>query len=237
MDSFYPKPIGIKIVSDILQSEAVTESTRELDAAELDKKPAARVAPSGVNVVDSDPTEIASSEFTRKRPSSLDFGSGDQTDSKLATGRSLKRPRANSVDRQSAVPVCLMATDRPTNTSSEVLTHLESHGWKVVVVHDGADALRLLQMRNWDAVLVDDDLPGLSGTLCMSKFREWEDENRVNRQKNTFLVSDLDIPSPLDRSAVVQAPSGFDHVLPKPVAWADLRMLLHRSEVSIVVKK
>jgi DNA-binding response OmpR family regulator len=130
---------------------------------------------------------------------------------------------------------CLIATDRPTRTSSEVLTNLEARDWRVVIVNDGANALRLLQMRNWDAVLIDGDLP--DGTAFMRDFREWEHDSRVNRQKNTVYVSVAEIPSPTDETSIVQAPSGFDYVLHKPVVWKDLEHLLDRDcSMGIVFK-
>jgi CheY-like chemotaxis protein len=110
------------------------------------------------------------------------------------------------------------------------LTKLESNGWKVIVVHDGNDALRLLQMRNWDAVLIDDDLPVIAGTPCVTKFREWEQSNRVNRQQNVCLVCDGDIPSPGDKASVIQPPAGIDGVLRKPVQWKDLNYFIKRAK-------
>jgi CheY-like chemotaxis protein len=133
------------------------------------------------------------------------------------------------------VLACLIATDRPTRTSNQVLMKLEAQGWKVVIVNDGANALRMLQTRNWDAVLMDSDLP--DGLSSMEEFRTWEHDNRVNRQKNTFYVSVADIPSPADATSIVQAPSGFDYVLHKPVVWKDLKYLLDRdSTMGIVLK-
>jgi CheY-like chemotaxis protein/signal transduction histidine kinase len=133
------------------------------------------------------------------------------------------------------VLACLIATDRPTRTSNQVLMKLEAQGWKVVIVNDGANAIRMLQTRNWDAVLMDSDLP--EGLSSMEEFRTWEHDNRVNRQKNTFYVSVADIPSPADATSIVQAPSGFDYVLHKPVVWNDLKYLLDRdSTMGIVLK-
>ena len=130
---------------------------------------------------------------------------------------------------KAVTPVCLMATDKPSRRSNQVLLSLERDGWKVVVVNDGNEALRLLKMRNWDAVLIEDELPLMVGAACMENFREWEEENRVNRQRNTFLVCSETVPAPTDASAIVQPPTGFDYVLNRPLVWADLDYLLkHR---------
>ena len=126
----------------------------------------------------------------------------------------------------SAELVCLIATDSPTIQPNQLPPELQSLGWKVVVVNDGTDCMRLLQMRNWDVVLIDDDLPKLPGVSCIASFREWEGKNRVNLQKNVFLVCEGEIPSPLDKRSMVQPPEGCNGVLGRPVPWTDLQQLL-----------
>merc|ERR1712238_553828 len=79
-------------------------------------------------------------------------------------------------------------------------------------------ALRLLQMRNWDAVLIDDELPGLTSCKVIENFREWESKNRVNQQKNVYQVNSSFIPSNLEASSSVQLPSGFDGAIGKPLS-------------------
>ena len=64
----------------------------------------------------------------------------------------------------------------------------------------------------------------------MDNFREWEEENRVNRQRRTFLLCGETVPSPTDKSAIVQAPTGFDYVLNRPLIWPDLDYLLKLAE-------
>jgi len=86
-------------------------------------------------------------------------------------------------------------------------------GWKIVSALDSDSALCLLKMRNWDAVLVDDDL-GCS--RCISIFREWEKKHRVNRQKNIVLLS-ANYVSPEAKGTFFQVPTGFDGALGKPI--------------------
>jgi len=163
-------------------------------------------------------------------------------------GRAAKRIRlASDADQTKSLnkptnPVCLMATDKPSRRSNQVLLKLEHDGWKVVVVNDGNEAFRLLKMRNWDAVLIDDDLPLMDGATCIESFRDWEEENRVNKQRNTFMVCSETVPSPTDTSVIVQQPTGFDSVLNRPLVWAELDYLLkhHRREgraYEIVVRR
>jgi CheY-like chemotaxis protein len=219
MDNFLPKPISIKTLTDISDSDAARSRCNQLNElfhpVELKKSEKHHA---------SEPLQEASkhkSNGLRRKESDNDSRSSDDD----VNGLSVKRPRRGSSSKVTE-PICLMATDRPSTSSSDVLARLDSAGWKVVVVHDGFDSLRLLKMRNWDLVLVDDELTGLDGTECVTMFRKWESENRVNRQKNIFLVSEIDIPSPFDRTAIVQAPSCFDSVIRKPIIWTDLDHLL-----------
>lgn len=104
----------------------------------------------------------------------------------------------------------------------------EKIGWKVVSVMDPDSALGLLKMRNWDAVLVDDEL-GCS--RCISIFREWEKNHRVNRQKNVVLLSANYLPA-VKMGASFQAPTGFDGVLGKPIELEALESFLREARTS-----
>ena len=147
--------------------------------------------------------------------------------------RTLKRQRLDvSVDDMPrstpSLQVCLIAEENDT-ISSLAQKAIEEKGWKAIVVHDGEAALRLLQMRNWDAVLLDDELPGLTSSRCISNFREWEKNNRVNRQKNVVQISSSFIPSHLETSSSMQLPSGFDGAIGKPLTLVALQTFLSQS--------
>lgn len=117
----------------------------------------------------------------------------------------------------SELRVCLVA-EEGTGIAKLVEEAAERKGWKAIIVNDGEAALRLLQIRNWDAVLLDDELPGLTSSRCVARFREWEKKNRVNRQKNVTQMSSSFIPSHLETSSSIQLPSGFDGALGKPLS-------------------
>ena len=121
---------------------------------------------------------------------------------------------------------CLLATDLSPALLNTLQQELQFHGWDVVVVKDGADCFMALQMRNWDVVLIDDDLPQIPGVSCIMAFREWEEKNRVNRQKNVFLMCEGDIPSPDDKHAMVHLPEGCNGVIGRPVSWTILQSLM-----------
>jgi CheY-like chemotaxis protein/signal transduction histidine kinase len=124
--------------------------------------------------------------------------------------------------------VCLIV-EEGSAISSVAEKVVEENGWKSIVVHNGESALRLLQMRNWDAVLIDDELPGLTSCMVMEHFREWENKNRVNRQKNVFQVNSSFIPSHLETSSSVQLPPGFDGAFGKPLSTKTLKQFLDQS--------
>jgi len=133
-----------------------------------------------------------------------------------------KRQRAATENRQApqneqGMKVCLIVEEG--NSVSDIAEKVaEENGWKAVVVHNGEASLRLLQMRNWDAVLLDDDLSGLTSCKVIENFRKWENKNRVNKQKNVYQVNSSFIPSNLEASSSVQVPSGFDGALGKPLS-------------------
>jgi CheY-like chemotaxis protein/signal transduction histidine kinase len=230
MDDFRPKPISIKTLTELQNSDEVTHRAKLLDQIEVgvissDENPhgCARVV---------DDSDLVFPESQKRRDDFAEDGSSG------ASKRS-KRGSSTQDKHDEHIPVALIAMDTPTLKSNQFLKVLESNGWKVVVVHDGKDALRLLQMRNWDVVLLDDDIPSLPSIRCMAEFREWEAKNRVNEQRNVFLVCDGDIPDPGDSSSVVQPPCGFNGVLRKPVVWNELNYLIQKrgSNLNILVRK
>lgn len=231
MDDFKPKPVSIKDLGVIQASEPVVERTRKLDQLEASirssENPNDRSDALTTVSMDQDLSE------GRKRPEA-EMVRSDR--SSPIGGRVAKRVRTSSdeVDQTQSLevssnPVCLMATDKPSRRTNEVLLMMERDGWKVVVVNDGREAVRLLKMRNWDAVLIEDELPLMNGASCVESFRRWEEENRVNRQLNTFLVCSENVPSPSDATAVVLPPTGFDGILNRPLVWRDLDYLLKKN--------
>lgn len=210
MDSFKPKPISIKTLTEPQESEIFIARSKQLD--DLDER---NNSACNANSGHKRSIEEASDKKISETPN-LWKSSNDNLQQKLK--------------RLKAAPACLLASDTPSLQSSQVLTYLEGSGWRVVVVHEGKEVLSLLKTRNWDAVLIDDDIAKENGECFISAFRKWEETNRVNRQKNIFLVCDGDIPSPSDKSSIIQAPYGCNGVLRKPVPLKDLRYLLEKNE-------
>lgn len=108
---------------------------------------------------------------------------------------------------------------------------VESRGWRASVVDNGEAALRLLKMRNWDAVFLDDQMPMLSGTSCMSCFRQWETQNRVVKQNHIYLVSGNYVSDQENSQGKTIFPAGFDGSLGKPINLKHLTNILEKASV------
>ena len=126
---------------------------------------------------------------------------------------------------------CLMATSTSSNNESVACAEkMRSSGWEVTIVHSGTSALEQLKTRNWGAVILDDDLPNLSGNQCVEAFRAWERQNRVNRQDNMFIVcTDVYLANP---EACMLPPAGFDGAVGKQVSWERLQTLMAKQDAS-----
>ena len=68
---------------------------------------------------------------------------------------------------------CLIVLSKPDNSEHSLKRLAELNGWKSAVVFTGDDALRLLKIRNWGVVIIDNDLPSYSGVNCIARFRDW----------------------------------------------------------------
>lgn len=141
-----------------------------------------------------------------------------------------KNDEGSEDEYEKPVHVCLIAADTASALSNLADKISQQKSWKAVAVGDGEAALRLLQMRNWDAVLLDDELTGLTSNQCISRFREWEMNNRVNRQKNILQISSSFIPTKMETSSSVQLPAGFDGALGKPISFKILQDFLDKAQ-------
>jgi CheY-like chemotaxis protein len=257
MDDFLPKPIGVPTLKELVESSKVRDMSNVLDSIEA-AHDALQTPALDSDVVENDSGGVSSplhtgstGEFARRVSSSLEHVSTvNHSDIALTdppARQPLKRPRSDA-DNSMSEPHCLIATHQPEPWIAAVTASIESQGWKTTVVHAPASALRMLQSRNWDLVLICEEPFRTGGgsevpeESPVSQFRSWERHNRINLQKNVCWLTDLDLPSRRDpASCMVLAPRGYDHVLRKPVLWDDLRLLLgtHRTDstMSIVVNK
>mmetsp|Transcript_47018 Transcript_47018/g.98604 ORF Transcript_47018/g.98604 Transcript_47018/m.98604 type:complete len:1018 (-) Transcript_47018:48-3101(-) len=114
-------------------------------------------------------------------------------------------------------PSCLIVAREMDSTMHTLQRIVEKNGWRAVVKQgSGDDAFRLLKLRKWDTVFIDSNLPIMSGTNCLARFREWEKRSSTMQQKNIFIISDVYSHDTL--------PSEFDGVLRMPL---DPSQVLH----------
>jgi len=91
-------------------------------------------------------------------------------------------------------------------------------GWQTVSAQDGACALQLLASEVYDLVLLDVQLPLLSGNDVVQKFREWETAHRPGCRTAVVMMSG-------DETAVEVDSAMFEHFIPKPVATTTVTQL------------
>jgi CheY-like chemotaxis protein/GAF domain-containing protein len=119
--------------------------------------------------------------------------------------------------------VCLLCTDESSMAQLDGI--ITCKGWKIVAASSDADALSLLKSRNWEAVVLDGQLFGAS---CVREFRIWEQQNRIYRQRNLYLMA-TGFDSFLQTSnsvAMITLPPGFDGAVGKPVKAEEIEALL-----------
>ena len=125
-----------------------------------------------------------------------------------------------SIAEHTAGPACLIGEDLK-STYKVLVKYIEQRGWRPFIVKRGEEALKLLKLRNWEAVFLDDQMPYMSSSDCILQFRSWEAENRIARQNNVYLVSANYVPK--EHSMF---PDGFDGGLSKPFCLAHVSKIL-----------
>jgi CheY-like chemotaxis protein len=204
MDDYKPKPVTYKQLAELEKSKEV-----QIVGERLDEIAAERVMMSEGN------------------------GKGGHTQGESTESTSESTVDQNDVSSSnSAIHFCLIAAEEETSDTLVAEKAAEKKGWKTVVVHNGEDALRLLKMRNWDAVLFDENLPMLGSSQCIVRFREWEENNRVTRQRNVVLVSPSCVSFACGSKSMVQLPFGFNRSLGKPVRVKDLEDIFGQAQRS-----
>lgn len=97
---------------------------------------------------------------------------------------------------------------------------LERQGYTVQAVSNGAEAVRRFRPGAFDAVLLDQQMPGMTGDEAARAIRE----SIPKGEGVPILIASTGNSSPADEAALKEA--GFDHVLPKPFQIEDLNAIL-----------
>lgn len=202
MDDFRPKPVTYKQLAELSKSEALKVYSDKLD-------------------------EIGATGTMMVNASSPADGKADSQGVSDSAEKSQDRQSGNS-----ATHFCLIAVDERTSQREAMERAAREKGWKSVIVGNGEDALKFMKLRNWDAILLDEDLPVLPSTQCVSRFREWEDRNRVNRQRNIVLLSASCVSMVVGPKSMVQLPFGFDCALGKPIRSNEFEYIMTQAERS-----
>lgn len=112
-----------------------------------------------------------------------------------------------------AAPLVLVVDDNPTNLRL-LGGILETQGYRLIEATDGAHALELLERETPDLVLLDVQMPDISGT-------EVARQVRTNpRTAHLKLVAITALAMPGDRETILQA--GFNDYIAKPYRIADV---------------
>lgn len=97
---------------------------------------------------------------------------------------------------------------------------LERSGHNVTAVSNGKDALDTARRDSFDVILLDEEMPGLTGVQVVEAMRE----NPASQTRGPILIALTGNCSPQDRDRLLAA--GFDSVLGKPFRLETLTALL-----------
>jgi len=164
----------------------------------------------------------------RNKPLKLqDLQNIANSDDVLAVGQLLdgmERNRRNTHHKSSKTQeACLIATDE--STEEDVAQIVQESGWLAVKASSKGDFLDKLRSRNWDAILLDGDLPAFSTSI--HEFREWESHNRVRRQSNLFMLSSGFTKAGAPSLSKIELPSGIDGVIGRPTSPLEVKNMLN----------
>jgi CheY-like chemotaxis protein/GAF domain-containing protein len=203
MDDFRPKPVTYKQLAELSEGDALKVYSDQLD----------EIGATGTMMVNA--AAPAKGEAETKGGHSNSNVSEKSQDHKYSN---------------SSPHFCLIAVEKRTLEVEAVERAAQDKGWKSVTVNNGEDALKLMKLRNWDAILLDEDLPIVASTQCVSRFREWEERNRVNRQRNIVLLSASCVSMVVGLKSMVQLPFGFDCALGKPIHTNEFEFIMTQAE-------
>ena len=99
--------------------------------------------------------------------------------------------------------------------------YLTFKGYRVVLASDGQEAIRQAQAHHPDLILLDERMPGMTGTQALLKLRSESAFSKI--PIIAFTAHALDS----ERQAALEA--GFDAVIPKPCLPEDLARIVEQT--------
>ena len=132
-------------------------------------------------------------------------------------GTTIEKPaltaEPESVEAQSSLRI-LLVEDNVVNQEI-AMAFLKKEGYRVQIATNGKEALDLLKSESFDAVLMDVQMPVMSGIEATRYFRKWEvQENRTH----TPIIGMTASAMKTDVDAFFEA--GMDEHISKPVDWS-----------------
>jgi signal transduction histidine kinase/HPt (histidine-containing phosphotransfer) domain-containing protein/ActR/RegA family two-component response regulator len=146
-----------------------------------------------------------------------------------ATGRADASPSTNSEvvsPKRTLAPLpplrILLAEDQE-DIRTLTAYQLKRSGHKVVTAKDGKQALRIFRSGQFDVILLDQEMPGMTGDEVARAIRKAEQGKKMR----SFLVASTGNTTSEDARHLKSA--GFDEVLGKPFRLDDLNLILSAS--------
>jgi signal transduction histidine kinase/CheY-like chemotaxis protein len=120
-------------------------------------------------------------------------------------------------------PLRILLADDQEDIRTLTSYQLKRSGHKVVSAKDGKQALRAFRSTSFDVILLDQEMPGMTGDEVARVIRKAEQ----GKKKRVFLVASTGNTTSDDARHLKQA--GFDDVLGKPFRLEDLNLILSSS--------
>lgn len=120
-------------------------------------------------------------------------------------------------------PLRILFADDQQDIRTLTTYQLERHGHKVVAVKNGKEALKSFKLASFDVILLDQEMPGMTGDEVARAIRRAESRKKAR----SFLVVSTGNAGVDDVRRLKEA--GFDHVLGKPFQLEDLNAILSSS--------
>lgn len=116
----------------------------------------------------------------------------------------------------------LVAEDNPTNQMLiEVL--LEDFGLTYEIAHDGVEAVEAIKKSKFDMILMDGNMPNMTGTEAAIEIRKYEAVNNIEKISIVALSANV---MQDDKNRFIQ--SGMDDFLAKPIDVKELENILRK---------
>jgi len=121
-----------------------------------------------------------------------------------------------------AHPLRILLADDQKDIRTLTTHQLKRKGHKVVAVKNGKEALKAFRKGKFDVILLDQEMPGLTGDQVAQAIRKIE---AGKKKSHTFLVAATGNTGSDDIGRLKAV--GFDSVLGKPFRLEDLQVILH----------